>query len=323
MHETKGRHKFEPRYGGPYEVLRRAGDTVYLLKNLETGNLDKYHIDRLKQYHIPIRIFPTEEEETSDGNSSQGSSDEDHWIHLTGPAYLPNRSVNVVVPQGVTTRANSEVMRRGEVDRKEGSNESSTPRGKDGVERTYHKEGLLLKAKEESGRVVYIPMNVLVERMHETKGRHKFEPRYGGPYEVLRRAGDTVYLLKNLETGNLDKYHIDRLKQYHIPIRIFPTEEEETSDGNSSQGSSDEDHWIHLTGPAYLPNRSVNVVVPQGVTTRANSEVMRRGEVDRKEGSNESSTPRGKDGVERTYHKEGLLLKAKEESGRVVYIPMN
>ncbi|UYV69577.1 hypothetical protein LAZ67_6004008, partial [Cordylochernes scorpioides] len=85
--------------------------------NLETGNLDKYHIDRLKQYHIPIRIFPTEEEETSDGNSSQGSSDEDHWIHLTGPAYLPNRSVNVVVPQGVTTRANSEVMRRGEIDR--------------------------------------------------------------------------------------------------------------------------------------------------------------------------------------------------------------
>ncbi|UYV74540.1 hypothetical protein LAZ67_12000078 [Cordylochernes scorpioides] len=165
---------------------------------------------------------------------------------------------------------------------------------------------------------------VLVERMHETKGRHKFEPRYGGPYEVLRRAGDTVYLLKNLETGNLDKYHIDRLKQYHIPIRIFPTEEEETSDGNSSQGSSDEDHWIHLTGPAYLPNRSVKVVVPQGVTTRANSEVMRRGEVDRqKEGSNESSTTRGKDGVERTYHKEGLLLKAKEESGRVVYIPMN
>ncbi|UYV81335.1 K02A2.6-like [Cordylochernes scorpioides] len=158
---------------------------------------------------------------------------------------------------------------------------------------------------------------VLVERMHETKGRHKFEPRYGGPYEVLRRAGDTVYLLKNLETGNLDKYHIDRLKQYHIPIRIFPTEKEETSDGNSSQGSSDEDHWIHLTGPAYLPNRSVNVVVPQGVTTRANSEVMRRGEVDRKEGSNESSTPSGKDGVERTYHKEGLLLKAKEESGRV------
>ncbi|UYV64397.1 hypothetical protein LAZ67_3000524 [Cordylochernes scorpioides] len=42
-----------------------------------------------------------------------------------------------------------------------------------------------------------------------------------------------------------------------------------------------------------------------------------------KEGSNESSTTRGKDGVERTYHKEGLLLKAKEESGRVVYIPMN
>ncbi|UYV62666.1 hypothetical protein LAZ67_2001456 [Cordylochernes scorpioides] len=122
---------------------------------------------------------------------------------------------------------------------------------------------------------------VLVERMHETKGRHKFEPRYGGPYEVLRRAGDTVYILKNLETGNLDKYHIDRLKQYHIPIRIFPTEEEETSDGNSSQSSSDGDHWIHLTGPAYLPNRSVNVVVPQGVTTRANSEVMRRGEVDR------------------------------------------
>ncbi|UYV81866.1 hypothetical protein LAZ67_20002728 [Cordylochernes scorpioides] len=36
-----------------------------------------------------------------------------------------------------------------------------------------------------------------------------------------------------------------------------------------------------------------------------------------KEGSNESSTTRGKDGVERTYHKEGLLLKAKEESGRV------
>ncbi|UYV68315.1 MFI2 [Cordylochernes scorpioides] len=42
-----------------------------------------------------------------------------------------------------------------------------------------------------------------------------------------------------------------------------------------------------------------------------------------KEGSSESSTPRGKDGVERTYHKEGLLLKTKEESGRVVYIPMN
>ncbi|UYV67412.1 hypothetical protein LAZ67_5000499 [Cordylochernes scorpioides] len=27
---------------------------------------------------------------------------------------------------------------------------------------------------------------VLVERMHETKGRHKFEPRYGGPYEVYK-----------------------------------------------------------------------------------------------------------------------------------------
>ncbi|UYV79424.1 hypothetical protein LAZ67_17002555, partial [Cordylochernes scorpioides] len=122
---------------------------------------------------------------------------------------------------------------------------------------------------------------VLVERMHETKGRHKFEPRYGGPYEVLKKTGDTVYLLKNLEIGNLDKYHIDSLKQYHVPIRIFPTEEEGTNDGNLSQDSSDEDHWIHLTGPAYLPNRSVNVVVPQGVTTRANSEVMRRGEIDR------------------------------------------
>ncbi|UYV63459.1 PEPD [Cordylochernes scorpioides] len=48
-----------------------------------------------------------------------------------------------------------------------------------------------------------------------------------------------------------------------------------------------------------------------------------RGNEEQKEGSNESSTTRGKDGVKRTYHKEGLLLKAKEESGRVVYIPMN
>ncbi|UYV79297.1 hypothetical protein LAZ67_17001985 [Cordylochernes scorpioides] len=51
---------------------------------------------------------------------------------------------------------------------KEGSNESSTTRGKDGVERTYHKEGLLLKAKEESGRVVYIPMNGTFEKSKET-----------------------------------------------------------------------------------------------------------------------------------------------------------
>ncbi|UYV63451.1 FKBPL [Cordylochernes scorpioides] len=51
--------------------------------------------------------------------------------------------------------------------KKEGSNESSTPRGKDGVERTYHKEGLLLKAKEESGRVVYIPMNASRPKMEE------------------------------------------------------------------------------------------------------------------------------------------------------------
>ncbi|UYV61713.1 K02A2.6-like [Cordylochernes scorpioides] len=138
---------------------------------------------------------------------------------------------------------------------KEGSNESSTPRGKDGVERTYHKEGLLLKAKEESGRVVYIPMNGKIRS--ESLSERTVCRQETKPLPALSRKG---------------RFNLSR------SVR-----------GQSSDGRPD----------------------------------LCRHFREKKEGSNESSTPRGKDGVERTYHKEGLLLKAKEESGRVVYIPMN
>ncbi|UYV82347.1 K02A2.6-like [Cordylochernes scorpioides] len=102
---------------------------------------------------------------------------------------------------------------------------------------------------------------VLVKRMHETKGRHKFEPRYRGPYEVSQRAGDTVYLLKDLETGNLDKIHIDRMKAYHAPVKTYPV-----GDKNMQEQINDvinvEDHWVHPTYPIYS-HRPVEPEEPQ------------------------------------------------------------
>ncbi|UYV74986.1 K02A2.6-like [Cordylochernes scorpioides] len=93
---------------------------------------------------------------------------------------------------------------------------------------------------------------VLVKRMHETKGRHKFEPRYRGPYEVLQRAGDTVYLLKDLETGNLDEIHIDRMKAYLAPVKTYPVEDKNLQD-QINDVINDEDHWVHPTYPIYSP----------------------------------------------------------------------
>ncbi|UYV67102.1 hypothetical protein LAZ67_4003898, partial [Cordylochernes scorpioides] len=83
---------------------------------------------------------------------------------------------------------------------------------------------------------------VLVKRMHETKERHKFEPRYRGPYEVLQRTGDTVYLLKDLETGNLDKIRIDRIKAYHAPVKTYPVGDRNPQD-KINDVINDEDHW--------------------------------------------------------------------------------
>ncbi|UYV61066.1 hypothetical protein LAZ67_1003290 [Cordylochernes scorpioides] len=105
---------------------------------------------------------------------------------------------------------------------------------------------------------------VLGKKMHETKGRHKFEPRYRGPYEVLQRAGDTVYLLKDLETGNLDKIHLDRMKAYHAPVKTYPVEDKNLQD-QINDVINDEDHWVHPTYPIYSP-RPVEPEEPQETT---------------------------------------------------------
>ncbi|UYV70935.1 K02A2.6-like [Cordylochernes scorpioides] len=129
------------------------------------------------------------------------------------------------------------------------------------VRQTYLKEQQEARAEFEARelRTFEIGDLALVKRMHETKGRHKFEPRYRGPYEVLQRAGDTVYLLKDLETGNLDKIHIDRMKAYHASVKTYPTGDENVQEQIDGV-IDDEDHWVHPTYPIY----SHRTVEPEG-----------------------------------------------------------
>ncbi|UYV63168.1 K02A2.6-like [Cordylochernes scorpioides] len=131
------------------------------------------------------------------------------------------------------------------------------------VRQTYLSEQQEARAKFEARelRIFETGDLVLVKRMHETKGRHKFEPRYRGPYEVLQRAGDTVYLLKDLETGNLDKIHIDRMKAYHAPVKTYPAGDKNIQD-QINDVINDEDHWVHPTYPLYSP-RPVEPEEPQ------------------------------------------------------------
>ncbi|UYV75794.1 hypothetical protein LAZ67_13001373, partial [Cordylochernes scorpioides] len=131
------------------------------------------------------------------------------------------------------------------------------------VRQTYLSEQQEARAKFEARelRIFETGDLVLVKRMHETKGRHKFEPRYKGPYEVLQRAGDTVYLLKDLETGNLDKIHIDRMKAYHAPVKTYPAGDKNIRD-QTNDIINDEDHWVHPTYPIYSP-RPVEPEKPQ------------------------------------------------------------
>ncbi|UYV64813.1 K02A2.6-like, partial [Cordylochernes scorpioides] len=131
------------------------------------------------------------------------------------------------------------------------------------VRQTYLDEQQEARAKFEARELRTFEMGdlVLVKRMHETKGRHKFEPRYRGPYEVAQRAGDTVYLLKDLETGNLDKIHIDKMKAYHAPVRTYPAGDKNIQE-QTNDVINDEDHWVHPTYPIYS-HRPVEPEEPQ------------------------------------------------------------
>ncbi|UYV71990.1 K02A2.6-like, partial [Cordylochernes scorpioides] len=88
---------------------------------------------------------------------------------------------------------------------------------------------------------------VLVERMHETKGRHKLEPRYEGPFLVLERTGETVYLLEDTKSGKRDKFHVDRMKAYYEPIRTYPL-----NSTNNQEQESEEDEEFCSTNPGFV-----------------------------------------------------------------------
>ncbi|UYV67848.1 hypothetical protein LAZ67_5002220 [Cordylochernes scorpioides] len=71
---------------------------------------------------------------------------------------------------------------------------------------------------------------VLVERMHETKGRHKFEPRYGGPYEC----------------GNPITHPLPRLPStFHIGFTTEPVKVDRMNeDGNMQRMTEAEDEYF-------------------------------------------------------------------------------
>ncbi|UYV80527.1 K02A2.6-like [Cordylochernes scorpioides] len=112
-----------------------------------------------------------------------------------------------------------------------------------------------LKGQDEAGakfaesklRVFPEGQLVLVERMHETKGRHKLEPRYEGPFLVLERTGETVYLLEDTKSGKRDKFHVDRMKAYYEPIRTYPL-----NSTNNQEQESEEDEEFCSTNPGFL-----------------------------------------------------------------------
>ncbi|UYV76084.1 K02A2.6-like, partial [Cordylochernes scorpioides] len=112
-----------------------------------------------------------------------------------------------------------------------------------------------LKGQDEAGakfaesklRVFPEGQLVLVERMHETKGRHKLEPRYEGPFFVLERTGETVYLLEDTKSGKRDKFHVDRMKAYYEPIRTYPL-----NSTNNQEQESEEDEEFCSTNPGFV-----------------------------------------------------------------------
>ncbi|UYV84611.1 hypothetical protein LAZ67_X002821 [Cordylochernes scorpioides] len=112
-----------------------------------------------------------------------------------------------------------------------------------------------LKGQDEAGarfaesklRVFPEGQLVLVERMHETKGRHKLEPRYEGPFLVLERTGETVYLLEDTKSGKRDKFHVDRMKAYYEPIRTYPP-----NSTNDQEQESEEDEEFCSTNPGFV-----------------------------------------------------------------------
>ncbi|UYV72082.1 K02A2.6-like [Cordylochernes scorpioides] len=112
-----------------------------------------------------------------------------------------------------------------------------------------------LKGQDEAGarfaesklRVFPEGQLVLVERMHETKGRHKLEPRYEGPFLVLERTGETVYLLEDTKSGKRDKFHVDRMKAYYEPIRTYPL-----NSTNDQEQESEEDEEFCSTIPGFV-----------------------------------------------------------------------
>ncbi|UYV81862.1 K02A2.6-like [Cordylochernes scorpioides] len=96
---------------------------------------------------------------------------------------------------------------------------------------------------------------VLVERKYHIKGVHKFQPRFAGPYKVIRRAGLTVYLLEDMTTKARDKYHIDRIKLYHQPIAILKGPQEGPED-DTDEPVLLTPAWVNHYHPPYLNSRT-------------------------------------------------------------------
>ncbi|UYV79612.1 hypothetical protein LAZ67_18000031, partial [Cordylochernes scorpioides] len=147
----------------------------------------------------------------------------------------------------------------------------------------------------------------------------KLMKRYFGPYRVTRKLSDVTFEVEPVDQPTRrrktrDLVHVLRMKPYHDP------EDQADLFKYNSQAAPPDGDRLKLAAPPLL---TLGRRVSHSMMQQKHSLWGLRRQQPQKEGSNESSTPRGKDGVERTYHKEGLLLKAKEESGRVVYIPMN
>ena len=64
-------------------------------------------------------------------------------------------------------------------------------------------------------------------RYDNVKGR-KFQPRWEGPYEVVRRYANGSYRLKNI-TGKIHKTRVNgwRLKLYHCRVKVDSMREQQ------------------------------------------------------------------------------------------------